>query len=689
MDSSEVNKLLTSLFAGSVVTLPERRLETILERLRERVSGPEEKPESLPLLQRPITRREMLKFSGVTVLAAFLAGKAAEPTDEALTILNTIQPEILQEVGNRLSRLMERPLLTEEPGTLKILASDGTVIGEQARFGFREWLPFDQIPEEYIKALICSEDASFPEHCGVDPRGLTRAAIKTLFQDEWQGGSTLTMQVVKLLTRQTTSVQTKVSEILTALAWEKALEQELGSKPAAKEFILEVYANIAPFVVNGLNVVGLKTAAEKIFGKLPKYLNPAEIAFLVGLPQNPVGHDPFTHFDKARRAQKAVLGSLVKNQILTQAQADEIFSQGIQLTPKELVQISTDSPYYSVCDQVLALLNQNLTEEKVKEGGEIITSIDPKLQSDLKTTIEEYLAGEIAQKYQAAQAVAVVMNTQTGEVLATYGNLRQDISPGSTVKPFTYTKAFEEGVYPNAQATVKDEPVQYQGQTFTNYDGTVSNQEVPLGRALRESLNTIALQTALKIGSVSLAEIFKRFGLIPQKNALSQITPASTLGPFLTTPLDLAAAYANLARGVRVKPSIISKIKSNISDEVNYSADPQASQQPNIDPQVAKEVLAMISDPNNLPHDADGKVSGDWQYLDIKNVAAKTGTSSNPFGGPKDVLIAGVTLSEDPEKLQYSVVVWLGPQEGKTLKEDTTALPVVGPLFKKIIEQLN
>lgn len=660
-----------------------------------------------PIKPRTLSRRTFLRLATQTAAVAAtppivktLAEMVSDPSDEALVFLKTADPAILPQVEKKSKLLMTDSLVSKKPGTLKIFASDGkTTIGEYAPYGYREWMSFEEIPQDFITAQVTTEDANFFKHPGVDAKGLARAA-KTISYGGWQGGSTITMQLVRQFAftpdelaqeelNPKLAYKRKATEIMLAVLWEKALIKQLGSIEEAKKYIFTLYANIAPY---GPNTYGLKAASEKYFGKQPKNLSLEEITFLVGLPQSPVEYDPSSNFNRTRERQKAVLDLLVKNRatfkngLITQPVADKIFENGIRLKLVEADKTETDP----VFDWVVALL-QNRANETFAEGGKVTTTIDSQLQSQTKTMVDEYLQTEMAQTNKVGEASVVIMDATDGKVLATYGNFRKDHAPGSTVKPFTYAGAFENGINRNGDDTELDSVITYQGHTIMNYGDVVSNKKVSLGTALHTSLNTVAVKTAIKLGSISLSEIFKRVGLIAQeKHILAEISPAMTLGTIRVSPLQLATAYCTLANnGTKTRPQPISQVFNNTTGALAYTANPASPQQQIMDPKVSQEVLRMIANPAYLPKDSSGNVSGSWKNIDgqidgEQKFAAKTGTSTNPDGGPKDIWIAGTTLGDRP----LSVAVWMGGKNGAELDYQASGLTVVGPLFKQIIKQL-
>ena len=193
---------------------------------------------------------------------------------------------------------------------MRIYAADGVLLGE---FGEerRNFTPIGQIPKVLKDAVLAAEDARFYEHAGVDPKGVLRAALANLRDARSQGGSTITMQVAKNFYLPTEKTYTrKIYELLLTMKIEALL---------SKEQILELYMNQ---IYLGQRAYGFAAASEIYFGKAVQDLSIAEAAMLAGLPVAPSAYNPIVNPKRAAVRQHFVLGRMLEEGFITQAQYD-------------------------------------------------------------------------------------------------------------------------------------------------------------------------------------------------------------------------------------------------------------------------------------------------------------------------------------------------------------------------------
>src|SRR5262249_51383403 len=165
--------------------------------------------------------------------------------------------------------------------------------------GRTRWLSPDALPEPLVPATLAAEDARFFSHPGVDPIAVARAAWHDVRARRIvEGGSTITQQVVKLLSNRRRTAVGKLSEMLLALRLEHR---------ATKREILALYLNLAPY---GNQLVGAAAASRVYFATDLENLPPAQASFLAGLPQRPTAFDPYSHLARAQARQRRVLGRM-------------------------------------------------------------------------------------------------------------------------------------------------------------------------------------------------------------------------------------------------------------------------------------------------------------------------------------------------------------------------------------------
>ena len=217
----------------------------------------------------------------------------------------------------------------------RVFSSEGELIGE-FYLQKRIVLPYDQIPKHVMQAFVAAEDNRFFEHHGIDPLGIVRAAFANLKAGHVvQGGSTITQQVAKLmLVGNERNVFRKIREAILAHKIETRLK---------KEQILAIYAN---HVYLGHGAYGVQAAAEVYFGKDAKDLTVAEAAMLGGLPKAPTEDSPTVNFKRAKDRQRYVLGQMLENKFISDAQYRDALQESIAIISKDVPLNHIAAPYF-------------------------------------------------------------------------------------------------------------------------------------------------------------------------------------------------------------------------------------------------------------------------------------------------------------------------------------------------------
>jgi penicillin-binding protein 1C len=313
------------------------------------------------------------------------------------------------------------------------------------------------VDPRFLDMLIAYEDKRFLSHHGVDPLSLMRAAWQALANGRVvSGGSTLTMQVARLLEpRPARSLSDKATEMIRAVQLERHL---------TKQQILDLYLALAPY---GGNIEGTRAAALAYFGKEPKRLSTAEAALLVALPQAPESRRPDRKPAIAKAARNRVIQRLRDDKIIN---ADQAVAASAEDAPKGRL--------------AFPMLGAHVAERLAKAvpGGTVErTTLSRELQASLET-----LARDRALVVGSGVAAAiVVVDNGSGEVLAHvagagfFDSLRagqMDLasalrSPGSTLKPFIYGLAFEDGIV-HPETLIDDRAVRYGAYAPENFDDT-------------------------------------------------------------------------------------------------------------------------------------------------------------------------------------------------------------------------
>jgi penicillin-binding protein 1C len=381
-----------------------------------------------------------------------------------------------------------------------------------------------------VGMLEAFEDRRFRQHHGVDMLAFARAAWQMATSGRIvSGGSTLTMQVARLLEgRSTRSAGGKLDQVVTALVLEANY---------TKDEILGAYLRLAPY---GGNIEGVRAASLAYFGKEPRRLTPAEAALLVALPQSPEARRPDRDPQAARAARDRVLERALAAGVID---ADEAAAAMSEPVPEARL------PF--------PMLAAHMTERLVREEpGNPILQLT--LDSVLQARLERLAAARAATIAPEVSVAILVADHQTGEILASVGSAGlfeegragfvdmtlAERSPGSALKPFIYGIAFEMGLA-HPESLVEDRPTGFAGYEPQNFDrefhGTVT-----VRRALQLSLNVPAVEMLEAVGPARLIARMRRAGVRPSIGDGSPPGLAIGLGGLGLTLRDLVTLYAGL-----------------------------------------------------------------------------------------------------------------------------------------------
>ncbi|WP_288947612.1 penicillin-binding protein 1C [uncultured Paracoccus sp.] len=514
----------------------------------------------------------------------------------------------------------------------EVVARDGTLLRAFQVADGRWRLDAGPVDPLLIDMLLLWEDRRFPDHAGIDPRAIIRAGWQALrYGRVVSGGSTLTMQVARLLEEGPTGQWAgKARQMRLALALERRLE---------KHQILELYLRLAPY---GANVEGIRAASLQWFGKEPRRLTPAQAALLVALPQSPEARRPDRSPSAAKAARDRVLARAADAGLISVSDAKAAMAEPV---PNQRRAFPALAP----------LLAARLVREN-PGASRIETTIDARLQR----RAEELASRAVVGAGRRLSAAIVLADHRTGEILAEVGAAdwtdnasagfvdmaRAWRSPGSTLKPFVYGLAFDDGLA-HPETLIEDRPTafgRWQPQNFDHhFRGTVS-----LKNALIWSLNIPVVKLAEAVGPNRIAQALRRGGI---ELRLTGDAPglAIVLGGAGVTLEGLAEGYAALARGGRA---------------ITLSPLPGGGEErrtPMFGPVAAWQVGHILSQ-NPAPHGTR-----------LRPLAYKTGTSY----GHRDALAVGY----DGARVG---AVWLGRPDGTPVPGafgGDLAAPVLFDLF--------
>jgi len=462
-----------------------------------------------------------------------------------------------------------------------------------------------------VLTLIASEDQEFFEHHGVDLSALSRAAWLNATREERYGGSTLTMQLGRILRSQgkPRTLWRKLNEIMLAWRLERALN---------KQAILEHYLNR---VYYGHGAYGIEAAAQRYFGKPAAALSAGEATLLCVLPRNPSYYDPIAHPERIRARRNHLLALLLKQHRIDPAAARRARQQDTRFA---LHALANRAPH--VVDWVL----RELPEELRIRGGRVRTCIDLALQQSLEHRVKEHVKN--LARYGVQQAGVVVLDSQSGELLAMVGSSDYDSSfsgqlnittwrrhPGSALKPFVYATAIEHGASPTSIAyDVYDVPSSYRVR------GTPPVEHGPTRyrEALAGSYNLAAVHVLEQVGVARVLDRLKRAGVGLLPGDVSDYGLRLALGATKVRLIDLALAYGVFVRQGRVT-DLRTVLQAQKGDGSLIALGSRRREKHVFSPQAAWLTMDMLSDP-----EARRPLFGDDLPADLPfRVVAKTGTA--------------------------------------------------------------
>jgi penicillin-binding protein 1C len=434
--------------------------------------------------------------------------------------------------GAALDRLLPPPLDRFHSRSRVVLDRQGTLLRAftTPEGSWRLSIRPEEVSRRYLDMLLAAEDRRFLVHPGVDPLAMLRAAAQALRHGRVvSGGSTLTMQVARLLEPRPRTLRAKLIEMARAVQ----LEARLG-----KREILQIYLTLAPF---GGNLEGIRAATLAWLGKEPDRLSDAEAALLVALPQAPARLAPDAAPERARAARDRVLARAEAAGVLDGPAAAAARASPV---PERRRALPRHAPHLA---------------ERLAAGtaAEIVrTTVD----GDLQARVEQVLRGALARLPAPIDTAAIVLDHVEAEVRARAGSgdyladsrpgmidlARAVRSPGSTLKPLVYGVAFDE-LKAHPASLIRDAPTRFNDFAPGNFDGGFDGR-VTVREALRRSLNLPAVTILERVGPVAFAGRLAEAGLDLDYGA-DHATPGLplVLGGVGATLEGLVTAYAALA----------------------------------------------------------------------------------------------------------------------------------------------
>jgi len=514
-------------------------------------------------------------------------------------------------------RLWPLPLPKDDLARV-VLAEDGTPLWRfaDANGVWRYPVQTREVSPYYLDALLTYEDRWFYQHPGVNPLALVRATWQNLAGERVvSGGSTLSMQVARLLDPHSRTFHGKLRQL-----WRTAqLEWHLS-----KAEILNLYLNRAPF---GGTLQGVAAASWAYLGKSPAQLTHAEAALLAVLPQAPSRLRPDRHPQRAQQARDKVLRRLAEFKVWPQAAVDEALEEPLLLAPR-------------LEPSLAPLLARRLN--RPDSPPLIRTTLDATLQRRL----EDLLLGWRARLPEHTSAAILVVEEESMAVRAYLGSV--DIndakrfghvdmvnalrSPGSTLKPFLYGMALDDGLI-HSESLLQDVPRRYGDYRPGNFSMGFTGA-VPASTALSSSLNLPAVQLLEAYGPKRFAAQMRIGGVPLALPALAEPNLALILGGAGSRLEDLVSGYSAFARDGK-------------SATLRFQPDDTLRERPLLSPGAAWIVRRILS--GQARPDRDPRA----ELVQRPVLAWKTGTSY----GFRDAWAIGVGP-------RYLIGIWIGRPDG-------------------------
>ncbi len=511
---------------------------------------------------------------------------------------------------------------------------------------YRLWLPLESISPEITEAFLLQEDRWFYRHLGVNPIALVRGGWRTYIAGEpRQGGSTITMQLARMLDRNASrSIRGKVKQIA------RAIELELKY---SKREILEAYLNLVPY---GANIEGVGAASLIHFGKATSALSLPETLTLAVIPQSPAKRT----LGAARAEHSSMVGARMRLFERWQARHPEAKPQAglmkLALNLRNSQQLPFRAPHAV----------NHLIARDAGASREIRSALDMRLQRTLERQIHRYV--ERQRRIGIENATAMLIDYRTMEVKAVVGSagffndaINGQVngtlakrSPGSTLKPFIYALAMDQGLI-HPLSVLKDAPAAFGPFSPENFDGNFIGP-VTARDALIRSRNIPAVGLAARLSQPSLYDFLKNAG-VSRMASEKHYGLALALGGGDVSMEELVTLYGMLANRGVLKPL---RYRANEAerDEVRL---------------LSEESSFMTLDILRNNPRPEGTVAGSRASIPV---AWKTGTS----WGFRDAWSAGIFGP-------YVLAVWVGRFDGEG-NPAYVGIQAAAPLFFQIVDAI-
>ena len=561
---------------------------------------------------------------------------------------------------------------------IRIYSKDGKLIGF---FGIerRELISFEQIPENLKNAVLAAEDNDYFNHSGVKISSLVRALLGELTGSPSGGGGTISMQVVRsyLLSTERT-YERKLKEIY--LAWR--LEEFMS-----KEEILQLYFN-KTFLGN--RNYGFKAAYDYYFGKNFNEISIADSATLAAILQRPSAINPKKDPAKTKKRRNLILKRMFEEDLISSNQYQQSILENVDSKTYPPI-LELEAPHFS--ESIRKKVLQIYGSDAFKLGLNVYTTLDSEMQINAINSVNENLfryqqnakENNLNENGTPVEAAFIAMDYTSGEIKAYVGgNNFQDskfdrvtakLMPGSTIKPFIYSCAFENGLRP--ATVVVDGPIIVKDELLEDYWRPKNNSgnfhgPVRLRESLIESLNSVSIKLTDMLGFEKMNSCFDRYGF---SSSMDIKDLSGALGNGLISPYELAQTFSIFPNsGTSVDFFMIEKI-TNRKGEVYFQNTSKGNKE-----RLGKEIAFITRE--ILKEGLDRFLKFRNLNLVIENAGGKTGTTNNA----RDTWFVGYA-----ENIIASS--WVGKDDGSTLGDEqfgsSNALPIWLDFMNNSIDLLD
>ena len=519
-----------------------------------------------------------------------------------------------------------------------------------------EWqipIPLEEMGHWLPLVAVNAEDGRFYSHFGIDPLAMARAVWQDLTRGKVvSGASTITSQVIRMAVsereRRKRTPLTKIREFIMALK----LEQRL-TKPE----ILETYLNLAPF---GGNIRGVQAASMMYFGKKASQISPGEACLMIGMLKGPSIYRPDTRPNASRRRRDEIIALMERKGVFTHEEAERAYLEDLPAQKS-----SRGSRFWPLPSRAW-----HYSELVINQNPQHSRKFETTLNLETQTKLEAILRQSLNDFPSDITLSAGVVDNKTAELIAWVGNARFSYgtdasswvdcgraprSPGSTLKPFAYLAAIDEGTL-TPSTLLADTSMAFSGRAPRNFDLKYRGA-VTARAALSESLNAPAVRVLRSIGGDTVLTLMREAGLRHLTQNAKYYGDSLILGGCDITLLEELEAFTSLASlGVHRNLKLL-KDSAQVSERIASEAG-------------CWMVSDMLIYNGELSRFASGTLGRNWR------VSLKTGTSY----GLRDAWAAAWT----PD---FTVVVWAGNPDGTSwtgLVGARTAAPVAVKILRVV-----